>query len=417
MYGVVILESHCTSPVASGLLKESSLMTASHDALVHAADGFRRIFGSAPTVIAAAPGRVNLIGEHTDYNDGFVFPAAIDLSIRVAARPRSDATLAAHASMFGATAQASLDALVPVREPGWMNYVAGTAAMLLAHGIRLRGTDLFIQGDIPVGAGLSSSAALEVATALALLSIADAALSPVDIALACQKAEHAFAGVHCGVMDQFISVLGKRDHALFVDCRSLSYELVPIPAGVRLVVCDTNVKRALTSSAYNERRADCAAGVAALSKHLPGITALRDISPEQLDRYGSSLPPNVRRRCRHVVTENARVQRSVAALRANDLSEFGKLMYQSHLSLKNDYEVSCPELDTIVDICAEEDEVFGARMTGAGFGGCAVCLVSAAHAERVAERLRTEYPVKTGRQPTVYVSTVEDGASVHPFRI
>ncbi len=410
---MVILDSRCTSPVASGLLKELSRMTASHDALVQTADGFRRVFGGAPTVVAIAPGRVNLIGEHTDYNDGFVFPAAINLSIRAAARPRTDATLVVHAAMYATTAKASLTALAPVRDHGWMNYVAGTAAMLIGRGVRIRGAELFIEGDIPLGAGLSSSAALEVSTALALLSISDTTLSPVDVALACQKAEHTFAGVRCGIMDQFISVLGKRDHALFVDCRSLSHELVPIPAGARLVVCNTNVKRELTTSSYNDRRADCAAGVAALAKHIPGITALRDVSPERLREFQSSLSPVVLRRCRHVVSENARVLRSAIALRAGDLSEFGKLMYQSHFSLKNEYEVSCPELDAIVDICAEEDEVYGARMTGAGFGGCAVCLVSADHAERVAERLRTEYPMKTGRQPTVYVSTVEDGASVH----
>jgi len=388
-------------------------MTSSSDSVSLAAEGFRSVFSSSPSIVALAPGRINLIGEHTDYNDGFVLPAAINVSVKVAGKRRPDDTLVVHAALFKAEAHTSLKKLSPVRENTWMNYIAGVAAMLQQRGVHVPGADLYVEGDVPLGAGLSSSAALEVAAAHALLTLAEATLPAEDIALLCQKAEHTFPGVKCGIMDQFISALGKKNHALFVDCRSLAYDLVPIPPGVRFVVCNTNVKRELASSEYNRRRADCATGAAVIAKRVPAVKALRDVTSAQLSEFHATLDPVVFRRCRHVVTEDERVLASIDALRRNDLSEFGKLMYQSHFSLKNDYEVSCQELDAIVDICAEEEGVFGARMTGAGFGGCAICMVQSKYASCVADRLAAEYPQRTGLQPTVYVCSIEDGVRVH----
>jgi galactokinase len=385
----------------------------SHQQLAAIADRFKDVFQKPPTVIASAPGRINLIGEHTDYNDGFVLPAAIDRRVMVAARSTSDHVLTAHAAVFHETAAASLGDLHPTMDHRWMNYVAGVVYQLQQRGIQIPGLQVYIEGDVPLGSGLSSSAALEVATAYAVLDVAGKELPPMEIALLCQRAEHDFAGVQCGIMDQSISVLGKRQHALFLDCRSMVTERVPIPAGVRFVICDTGVARDLKASSYNERREACRRGVQAIARKYPEVRALRDVTSVMIDDFRSHLDPVVYHRCRHVVSENERVLQSVRALRNGDPSEFGKLMYQSHLSLKNDYEVSCPELDVVVDICAEEDGVFGARMTGAGFGGCAICMVQESHAESVASRLAEEYPGKTGRTPTIYVCNIEDGAAVH----
>jgi galactokinase len=375
------------------------------------AQRFEAVFHHPPAVLASAPGRINLIGEHTDYNDGFVLPAAIDRRVTVTARTTSDGMLAAHAAMFGESASIPLAELRPGTSYRWLDYCAGVLARLRSRGITIPGIQLHIEGNVPLGAGLSSSAALEVATARAVLAATGSELPPSEIALLCQKAEHTFAGVQCGIMDQFISVLGQRDHALFIDCRSLAYERVPIPAGVRFVVCDTGVTRELASSAYNERRDACHKGVQAIARRYPHVNALRDVTSVMVEDFRSHLDPVVYRRCRHVVTENERVLQSVRSLRNGDRSEFGKLMYQSHLSLKNDYEVSCRELDAVVDICAEEDGVFGARMTGAGFGGCAIAMVETEHAQRVASRLAEEYPAATGRTPTIYICAIEDGAT------
>jgi galactokinase len=240
----------------------------------------------------------------------------------------------------------------------------------------------------------------------------NAELPPTEVALLCQQAEHTFAGVHCGIMDQFIAELGKQGHALFIDCRSLSFDRIPIPADLRLVVCDTGVRRELATSAYNDRREACMQGVHTIRHRYPEVRALRDVTSVMVDEFQSRLDPIVFRRCRHVVTENERVLQSVRALTDGRVEEFGKLMYQSHMSLRDDYEVSCPELDTVVDCCAGEEGVLGARMTGAGFGGCAICLVRQEHADNLGERLRIEYPAVTGRTPSVFISSIENGATV-----
>lgn len=373
---------------------------------------FRSQFGTDPALVVSAPGRVNLIGEHTDYNDGFVLPAAINRRTAVAAGPRIDNKLDIFAANLNARLQVSMDDFSQGRARAWAGYVHGVACLLMARGERLGGANLTIYGNVPRGGGLSSSAALEIAAAYALMALNDITVPAVDIIRLCQKAEHDFAGVMCGIMDQFISCLGRKDAALFLDCRSLEYRFVPVPADTRIVVCDTGVKRALAASAYNTRRAECAAGVAALRRVLPDISSLRDVPVAAFAQHEQLLDPTVRQRCKHVIMENARVERAVSDLQNGDLSEFGKLMYDSHLSLQHDYEVSCTELDAVVDICAEEDGVYGARMTGAGFGGCAIALVHADHAEQVAGRLADEYPQKTGKTPKIFICSAEDGVRI-----
>jgi galactokinase len=368
-------------------------------------------FGASPQVVASAPGRVNLIGEHTDYNDGFVLPAAIDRATAVAVGARDDDRLVMNPGS-AQDASFSLARLYPSEQRAWTDYLTGVASLLQRRGTPLCGANVYVHGNVPRGAGLSSSAALELATAFALIALNGLAIPPVETARLCQQAEHEFAGVKCGIMDQFISCLGRKNHAMLLDCRSLAYEHVPIPAGVELVVCDTGVKRALAGSEYNQRREECNTGVRILSSKLAGITALRDVSPAQLHDLQGLLDPVVRRRCMHVVTENDRVVRSARALREGNLSEFGKLMYDSHLSLRRDYEVSCPELDLIVDLCAESDGVYGARMTGAGFGGSAICLTKQGFAEGVIARLNAGYHGKNGEKASVYVCSIDDGATV-----
>ena len=377
-----------------------------------ASELFLATFGTQPACIASAPGRVNLIGEHTDYNGGYVLPAAIDRSIAVAAGPRSDRMLYIYSHNKQSLVEMSIDGLHPLKQDSWANYTAGVAYFLQRSGIALKGASLCIVGDIPQAAGLSSSAALGLANAHALLSLSGGNLDPIDLIKLCRQSENDFVGVNCGIMDQFVSALGKANHALFLDCTSLDYEYVPLPSNVRLVLCNTGVKRELTHSEYNKRRQECLYAVKQFSVRYPGVHSLRDVSARQFEDAKDSLDPLLRKRARHVITENDRVLASVQALKDNNLSEFGKLMYRSHLSLKLDFEVSCPELDAVVDICAEADGVHGARMTGAGFGGSVVCLVEEHHVEEVTARLEREYPQKTGRTPSIHVCSIEDGATV-----
>ncbi len=388
-------------------------MTLSRTELEHdVVEAFTSRFGSPPACIISAPGRVNLIGEHTDYNDGFVLPAAINRTTAIAASPRPDHSLLLHAENLGATMLLDLKDLHPRKTGSWSNYPAGVAHFLLESGVSLRGATMVIKGDIPRGSGLSSSAALEVASAFAFLTLNDVHMASLDVIKLCQKAENDYVGVKCGIMDQYISTLGKKDHALLIDCRSLESVHVPFPAGVRLIVCDTGVKRSLATSEYNKRRSECAEGVSVLASRIPGIRNLRDVNPGHLMEFGDLLDTVVLKRCRHVVTENERVTRSVEALRAGDLIHFGGLMYASHASLRDNYEVSCNELDAVVEICSGVDGVLGARMTGAGFGGCAICLVKEQNTDAVIERLERDYPKRTGKTPGITVCTFEQGVSV-----
>jgi galactokinase len=382
--------------------------------------------------IYRAPGRVNLIGEHTDYNDGFVMPAAIDLCTWVAIEPRDDRKLHIHSEDLSDSVVFDLDEPDPQARGHWSDYVRGVAVTLERVGYRLRGADLTIQSSVPIGAGLSSSAAIEVATGYAMLETAGqtvdsslriSAWTPrahgdsqrgidrIGLAKLCQQAENEFVGMRCGIMDQFTSCCGQAGTALMLDCRSLEYRLLPLPEDVRLVICNTMVKHELGSSEYNTRRAECEAGVQHFAKLLPDIQALRDVTVNDLVRCGHDLNEVIYKRCRHVITENARVMEATVGLERGDLDAFGDLMAQSHRSLRDDYEVSCAELDTMVDLATRIEGVFGARMTGGGFGGCTINLVKA---DSVAEFKRTVargYEQATGLAPEIFVCSTADGVS------
>ncbi|MGB5872808.1 MAG: galactokinase [Bacteroidota bacterium] len=373
---------------------------------------FQERFQSPPTHIASAPGRVNLIGEHTDYNEGYVLPLAVDRHTAVAAGARGDRVLRAFSQNLQSSFRAPVDDLIPKKRPAWSNYVKGIAILLQRSGATLSGANLCINGTIPRGAGLSSSAALEVATAHALRALNNLSHTDEDLIHLCQKAEHEFAGVLCGIMDQYVTTLARSGTALFLDCRTLEVEQIPFPPGIRLLVIDTGVRRRLSSSEYNTRRGECAAAVGELQKVLPEIRALRDINLEELSHHAELLPRNLQKRARHVVSENQRVIRATQALRENDVNELGKLLYESHMSLRHQYEVSCDELDALVDICAECEGVVGARMTGAGFGGCVLCLVQKDAVGEVTSRVDLEYPARTGSRATPHLCVVEDGVTV-----
>jgi galactokinase len=354
--------------------------------------------------LVAAPGRVNLIGEHTDYNDGFVLPAAIDRHVVIAAQPRSDRQVRLYAVDFEGSATFSLDDIRFDQDQRWSNYPRGVSWALQQAGYALKGCDLCITGNVPIGAGLSSSAAIEVATAYAFQVMSELSLDGVKRALLCQKAENEFVGMRCGIMDQYIISLGKRDHALLIDCRSLGYRLAPIPSGCSLIVCDTKKRRGLVDSEYNTRRRECEAGAAAL-----GLHALRDIAPEAFFARQDELDEVTRKRCRHVVTEDQRVLDAVQALEAGDLARFGLLMNASHISLRDDYQVSCPELNAMVEVAQAQEGALGARMTGAGFGGCTVNLVRSESAERFQRNVAQGYTKATGLVAEIYVCSAEEG--------
>jgi galactokinase len=368
----------------------------------------RKAFGQEPQVLASAPGRVNLIGEHTDYNQGFVLPAAIDRRIRVAAGRRPDRRLRLFSLDFSEPCETDLDASGLVRQPGWAAYPAGMIAAMLEAGYALGGMDLTITGDVPLGSGLSSSAALEVACGLAAQTLYGLEIPGARLARLAQRAENHFVGVACGIMDQFISRLGREGHALLIDCRSLDHRLVPLILGDnRLLITNSRVPRRLVSSAYNQRRQECQHGATLLAKARPG-TALRDFNAE--DVLGcAGLDDDTRKRCRHVVEENARVLSAEAALLQNDLTGFGALMNASHDSLRDLFEVSCPQLDWLVERARETPGVHGSRMTGAGFGGCTVTLIEQAAIPGYQERL-APYRDCFGFAPELYVCTPSGGA-------
>lgn len=363
---------------------------------------FRQRFHAQPRVFRA-PGRVNLIGEHTDYNDGYVMPAAIEFGTCVAVSGRPDRRVSACSLTIGEAFE--FDLARPAKHGGWRDYVAGTAYALQERGVRLAGANLCIDSNVPLGAGLSSSAALEVATAHALLAVSSTGFDSVEVARACQRAENEYAGVRSGIMDQFVSCLGQLNHALMIDCRTLDYEPLPMPAGVVIVVCNTMVRHELSGGAYNERRADCEEGA-----RLLGVPALRDATIGQVEQRRADLSERVFRRCRHVVTENGRVRAAAAALRREDCRQFGELMYESHRSLHDDYEVTCEELDWMVELAREVDGVYGARMTGGGFGGCTVNLVRADAVDRFQHDVASRYRQRTGMTPSLYVTTAQRGA-------
>jgi len=370
---------------------------------------FETLYGRKPRVFRA-PGRVNLIGEHTDYNDGFVMPAAIEFSTWVAAAPRPDRKLAIYSENFSESREFPLDDPEARGEKHWSDYVRGVAFALERNGHKVHGADLYIRGEVPIGSGLSSSAAIEVSTALALLAVSGIDLDRKQIALLGQQAENEFVGMRCGIMDQFISCHGKANHALMLDCRSLDFRLLPLPPNARLVICNTMVHHALAGGEYNKRRADCEAGVKHLAQFLPGIKALRDVTVADLERYGNGLPEVVYRRCRHVVSEDGRMEQAAVALNGGHLETFGELMYASHASLRIDYAVSCEELDIMVDLASRVKGVYGARMTGGGFGGCTINLVQAEHVDEFKATVAPGYEKATGKAPVIYVTSAVEGA-------
>ncbi len=375
----------------------------------HLRKRFRERFGTEASIFRA-PGRINLIGEHTDYNDGFVMPAAIDSYCWVGISPRADRRLVIQSEDFGESFEAELSAEPPRPRGRWSDYPFGVAVILEKAGYHLRGANLLIHGEVPIGAGLSSSAAVEVSTAYALLANSGCAVDRVQIAKLCQQAENEYVGAHVGIMDMFTSCHGRAGHALLLDCRSLEFELLPIPPSVELVVCNTMVKHALASGEYNRRRTDCEEAVRRLGEVLEGIRALRDVNLEQLERHREVLPERIYRRALHVVAENARVKEAAAALRGGDLARFGRLMFESHNSLRDLYEVSCAELDVMVELASKQRGVHGARMTGGGFGGCTVNLVDAQHVEEFQKKVPAAYEEATKIPPHICVCLPSEGA-------
>jgi galactokinase len=375
------------------------------------AERFRAKFGVNPHVYRA-PGRVNLIGEHTDYNDGFVLPAAIGFYCWVTASPRQDRKLVVFSEEFRDQVEVGLssDTLRPSHT--WSDYSVGVAAQLQKAGFALTGANLLIHGEGPIGAGLSSSASIEVATALALAEESGLSIDRTWLARICQQAENDFVGMCCGIMDQFISLHGRANHALMLDCRSLRFELVKVPESIRLVICNTGVKHKLAGGEYNRRREECEEAVRSLEKFLPGIRALRDVSLEQLEGYRGLLSEVAYKRAYHVVTENARVLDGMEALRMGSLHQFGEYMAESHWSLRHMFEVSCAELDLMVELANQQAGVYGARMTGGGFGGATINLVEASSAAAFAESVANAYQKETGIVPTNYIRMPADGGSL-----
>lgn len=364
--------------------------------------------------MAVGPGRVNLIGEHTDYNDGFVLPVALKRDVRLLFRPRTDRYVRLYSLEYDGWSEFNLDALAHDDNVLWSNYVQGVAWSLAEAGLQLTGIDAVISGNVPKGSGLSSSAALEIATAHAFIHAAgqQGKLTGPQVAKAAQRAENVFVGVNCGIMDQFISMLGEENHALLIDCRSLDYQLVPFPEEASLVIGNTKASRSLASSAYNQRRQECENGVARLQQVLPAIKALRDVSSEQLEQHKALLTSVVYHRCHHVVSENERVLQTVAALERGDLAEVGRLMNASHESLRVDYEVSSEALDIMVDAMRSAPGCYGARLTGAGFGGCAIALVEPGAEQGMADLIYEKYPKITNIWPEVYTTRASNGAYV-----
>lgn len=377
-------------------------------------------FGT-PDLTIRAPGRVNLIGEHTDYNEGFVFPVAIDREVVISARRRDDSQVLLYSNNYeqaDAFDLAQIDKVPPgPGAPTWSNYLRGVLSVFQEAGYTLGGFEAVLEGNVPQGAGLSSSAALEVATGTLLKHLFDLDLDAKHVALLGQRAENVFVGVQCGIMDQFISALGKRDHALLIDCRSLDYRAVPLHLGSKgasIVILDSKVKRGLVDSKFNDRRAECQQAVEQMRDLLgrPELKSLREVSPTELSQVGDRLPAQILARARHVVTENDRVLQGVQALEAGDLARFGGLMYQSHESLRTDYEVSCPELDLLVTLARDVSGTYGSRLTGAGFGGCTVSLVDNSALEDFEATVLAAYREATGFQAGFFICDAVDGAGL-----
>jgi len=382
---------------------------------------FNLIFAEQAEVLARAPGRVNLLGEHVDYNDGPVLPAAIDRSVLFAARSTRQEIVHLHALDLGERTSFSLSSVEEKEDlagqslPTWALYPAGVAWSLQRAGYTLHGLNVVYTSEVPIGAGLSSSAAVEVGFGMLWDSLCDLRIGKLALAQLCQRAENDYVGVACGLMDQFASACGVARHALYFDTRSLEWHPVPLPSGTAVVIADSGVRRSLKESAYNERRRSCEQAVELLRKHLPEIHSLRDVSPTEFAAYGYFLPEIVQRRAEHVVKEIARVNSAVTALQRQDAAAFGALMYASHASLRDLYQVSIPELDALVEIARKLSGCLGARLTGAGFGGCTVNLVEVDRVQMFMEELKDAYRRHTGLQAQVYLCQASAGASADPL--
>jgi galactokinase len=366
-------------------------------------------FGGDPRVFLA-PGRVNLIGEHTDYAGGFVMPAAIDFGTFATVSGRRDGRVEIWSQNFKEGVTFAPDELPKARQEHWSDYPLGVLWMLRQGGIDVPPFSMVLDGDVPLGAGLSSSASVEVASALALLSLADAEMERSAIAKLCQKAENEYVGASCGIMDQFIACHGREDHALLLDCRSLEFRLAPIPRHVSVVIANTMVKHSIAGGEYGIRRAEVEEGTAILRRYRPEIALLRDATPEDLERWGDEMPETVMRRCRHIITENLRTEAAADALAAGNLKKLGDLMAAAHVSYRDDFEASCKEADIMVDAAQSLPGLIGARLTGGGFGGCTVNLVEEGVAAQFAEQLREEYRAATGIQAEIYRCHASAGA-------
>lgn len=378
---------------------------------------FESEYGRKPEFICRAPGRVNLIGEHVDYNDGPVLPAAIDREVLIAAAANPDRVVHLHALDLGSKTSFSLSdlkdklALDGNPLPDWGLYPAGVAWSLMEAGLELKGLFASLTSNVPIGAGLSSSAAIEVGYGNAWGSVSGWRIDPLEMAQICQRAENEYVGLSCGLMDQFASACGVDNHAVYFDTRSLEFQPAPLPEEIKIVIADSGVRRSLTNSAYNERRASCEKAVELLSHYLPGIKSLRDISPIEFAAYQEYLPRIESKRAEHVVKEIARVESALSALQRQDEQAFGALMYSSHTSLRDLYEVSTPELDVLVDITRDLPGCLGARLTGAGFGGCTVNLVWEDYIREFEVSLEESYYDRTGRRAQVYSCRASQGAS------
>jgi galactokinase len=369
----------------------------------------KRQFGHTPTVFVA-PGRVNLIGEHTDYAEGFVMPAAIDFATLAAISPRHDNAIVIESENFKEQVFHGLDTLPAKATHHWSDYPLGVVAILREKGIEIPAFSLTLNGDVPVGAGLSSSASVEVATMVAILSLTSAKISLPETAKLCQRAENEYVGASTGIMDQFIACCGAENHALLLDCRSLDFRLAPIPPDVSIVIANSMVKHSHAGGEYNTRRKEVEQATEIIRSHRPEVRFLRDATVADLKNWGHEMPPDALKRARHIITENTRTVAAADALEAGDLATLGRLMYEAHASYRDDFEASCREADILVELAAKEPGCIGARLTGGGFGGCTVNLVEQEHAAAFTEHLRQGYQKATGIDADIYLCHASDGA-------
>jgi galactokinase len=393
-------------PLSSGTHAGSNESSASTAARLRAE--FRARFGTDPRIFRA-PGRVNLIGEHTDYTEGFVMPLAINLHAWVAAVPRNDQRIRVYSSNIGQMAELDLAKPALSAQGHWSAYILGVAAALIDANHKISGADLLVRGDVPMGAGLSSSASVEVASGFAMLAVSGLSMPATELAKVCQSAENQYAGAMVGIMDQMMACCGRENYALLLDCRTLGFELLPLFRDAQFVVCNSMVKHDHAANEYNQRRGDCETAARILASRMPNVKTLRDVSIDDLERFAADLPSTVYRRAHHVVTENARVLAARVALEKSDPELFGALLKQSHVSLRDDYNVSCAELDILVKLASNSPGVYGSRMTGGGFGGCTISLVATEHIEEFKRTIAEEYRHATKFTPDVYSFHASDG--------